>query len=100
MSSFFEVRSYSFLSFFKGDLSAHYHRVLAKANFPTGEKIANLLLNRFTLYPEKAIAEGDIPSNADVLAQSRHVSLDINHPISRAVKASHSPNQTDRSFSV
>ena len=51
-----------------GDLSDRYQRAMSKANFQTREKLANLLIDRVTLHPEKAIMEGNIPiSNDDAL---------------------------------
>lgn len=53
-----------------GDVSARYRRVMAKADFSTREKLINLLINSVTLYPNKAIIEGNIPiPQGDVLSQ-------------------------------
>jgi hypothetical protein len=54
-----------------GDVSARYRRVIAKADFATKEKLANLLINSVTLYPKKAVVEGNIPViQTDVLNPS------------------------------
>jgi len=54
-----------------GDVSARYRHVMAKANFATKEKLANLLINSVTLYPKKAVVEGNIPViQTDVLNPS------------------------------
>lgn len=52
------------------DLSAIYKRAMYKADFVTKEKIANLLINRVKLFPEKAIIEGVIPIDKDALNRS------------------------------
>src|SRR5258706_473627 len=44
-----------------GDVSARFKRVMAKANFKTREKLANLLINSVTLLTDKAIVKGNIP---------------------------------------
>lgn len=46
------------------DLSAQYQRVMRKADNPTKEKLANLLINRVKLFPDKAVVEGIIPVDA------------------------------------
>ena len=52
-----------------GDVSARFQRVMAKADFPTREKIVNLLVNSVTLHPNKAIVKGNIPiDKLDALA--------------------------------
>lgn len=43
-----------------GDVSARYHRVMAKADFATKEKLANLLINSVTLFPGRAVVESSI----------------------------------------
>ncbi len=57
-----------------GDLSERYQRVMEKADFQTREKIANLLINRVALYPDKARVEGNIPFHPDALVPSNHAS--------------------------
>jgi site-specific DNA recombinase len=57
-----------------GDLSERYQRVMGKADFQTREKIANLLINRVALYPDKARVEGNIPFHPDALVPSNHAS--------------------------
>ena len=57
-----------------GDLSERYQRVMAKADFQTREKIANLLINRVALYANKARVEGNIPFHPDALITSNHAS--------------------------
>lgn len=52
-----------------GDLSARFQHVMAKADFPTREKLVNLLVDSVTLWPDKAIVSGNIPvTNTDVLS--------------------------------
>ena len=52
-----------------GDVSARFQRVMSKADFPTREKLVNLLVNSVTLWPDKAIVAGNIPvTNLDVLS--------------------------------
>ena len=54
-----------------GDVSARYHRVMAKADFEKKQKIANLLVNSVTLFPNRAVVEGIIPvSSVDALIPS------------------------------
>ena len=43
------------------DLSARYQRVMAQADFKTKTKLANLLINRVSLYQDRAIVKGNIP---------------------------------------
>lgn len=52
------------------DLSAVYKRAMSKADFATKAKIANLLIKRVKLFPDKAIVEGFIPIDPDALAKS------------------------------
>jgi site-specific DNA recombinase len=52
------------------DLSSVYKRAMNKADFPTKAKIANLLIKRVKLFPEKAIVEGYIPIDLDALSNS------------------------------
>jgi site-specific DNA recombinase len=67
-----------------GDISARYHRVMAKADFATREKLVNLLVNSVKLYPNKAIVEGIIPvSSFDALVPSNHNSMGIKNRSSR-----------------
>jgi len=44
-----------------GDVSARYQRVMAKADFPTREKIVNRLVSSVTLMTNKAVVRGNIP---------------------------------------
>jgi site-specific DNA recombinase len=44
-----------------GDVSARYHRVMANADFVTREKLVNLLVNSVSLYPNRAVVQGNIP---------------------------------------
>ena len=54
-----------------GDVSARYHRVMAKAGFEKKQKIVNLLVNSVTLFPNRAVVEGIIPvSSVDALIPS------------------------------
>lgn len=54
-----------------GDVSARFSRVMAKADFQTREKLANLLINSVTLYTDKAIVKGNVPViRGDVLNPS------------------------------
>lgn len=46
------------------DLSAEYQRLMKKADKQTKEKLANLLINRVKLFPDKAVVEGIIPVDA------------------------------------
>ncbi len=48
-----------------GDVSNRFQRVMAKADFPTREKLANLLINSVTLYQNKAVVSGNIPVSSD-----------------------------------
>ena len=51
-----------------GDVSARFQRAMAKADFPTREKLVNLLVNSVTLMTDKAIVKGNIPvTKMDVL---------------------------------
>lgn len=45
-------------------LSADYKRVMHKADKQTKVKIANLLINRVKLFPDKAVVEGIVPVDA------------------------------------
>jgi site-specific DNA recombinase len=54
-----------------GDVSARYHRVMAKADFEKKQKITNLLVNSVTLFPNRAVVAGIIPvSSVDALIPS------------------------------
>jgi len=54
-----------------GDVSARFQRAMAKADFTTREKLANLLVNSVTLYTDKAVVKGNIPiMRGDVLNPS------------------------------
>jgi len=44
-----------------GDVSDRFQRVMAKADFETREKLANLLINSVALHADKAIVKGNIP---------------------------------------
>jgi len=44
-----------------GDVSARFNRAMAHADFAKREKLVNLLVNSVTLYPNKAVVEGNIP---------------------------------------
>jgi site-specific DNA recombinase len=56
-----------------GDVSARFKRTMAKADFCTREKLINNLVNSITLFPEKAIVEGNIPvTNLDVLTNASY----------------------------
>ncbi len=56
------------------DLSAIYKRAMSKADASTKQTIANLLINRVKLYPQKAVVEGIIPLDRDALIPSKHAS--------------------------
>lgn len=56
------------------DLSAIYKRAMSKADAATKQTIANLLINRVKLYPNKAVVEGIIPLDRDALVPSKHAS--------------------------
>ena len=43
-----------------GDISDRFKRVMENADFSTREKLVNLLVNKITLYPEKAIVNGNV----------------------------------------
>ncbi len=43
---------------------------MSKADFATRESIANLIINRVKLYPNKAIIEGIVPVVPDVLSSA------------------------------
>ncbi len=52
-----------------GDVSARFSRAMARADFTKREKLVNLLVNSVTLYPNKALVEGNIPViQGDVLS--------------------------------
>ncbi len=54
-----------------GDVSTRFSRAMAHADFSKREKLVNLLINSVTLYPNKAVVEGNIPViQGDVLSQS------------------------------
>ena len=54
-----------------GDVSARFQRIVAKADFATREKFANLLINSVILHKDKAIVKGNIPvTKTDVLNPS------------------------------
>ncbi len=52
------------------DLSAVYRHAMARADFSTRESIANLIINRVKLYPDKAVVEGIVPIVPDVLSSA------------------------------
>jgi site-specific DNA recombinase len=56
------------------DLSAVYKRAMSKADFVTRAKIANLLINRVKLYPDRAVVEGNIPVGDYALRTSSYAS--------------------------
>ena len=54
-----------------GDVSTRFSRSMANATFETRQKLANLLINSVTLYPDKAVVQGNIPiTNIDALSTS------------------------------
>ena len=54
-----------------GDISAHFQRAMAKADFATREEIVNLLVQSVALYKQKAVVKGFIPmTTADALAKT------------------------------
>jgi len=53
-----------------GDIGERYKRIMANADHQTREKLANLLINRVVLYPDKARVEGNIPIVNDVLSSA------------------------------
>lgn len=58
-----------------GDVSARFKRIMAKTDFATREKLANLLVNSVTLFPDKARIEGNIPvTKLDVLTRADKLS--------------------------
>jgi hypothetical protein len=62
-----------------GDISARYHKVMVKADFPTREKLVNILVNSVKLFPSKAVVEGIIPvTSVDALVPSNRVSKKTN----------------------
>jgi site-specific DNA recombinase len=61
------------------DLSAAYRRAMSQADFATRESIANLVINRVKLYPDKAVVEGIVPVLPDVLS-SAHRCAPLEHP--------------------
>ena len=44
-----------------GDISARFHRAMAKADFATRKKITNLLVHSVVLHEKKAAVKGYIP---------------------------------------
>jgi len=44
-----------------GNVSARFQRAMSKADFPTREKLVNLLVNSVTLYTHKTVVKGNIP---------------------------------------
>jgi site-specific DNA recombinase len=44
-----------------GDVSTHFERVIAKADFAAREKLVNLLIQSAALYKEKVVVKGKIP---------------------------------------
>jgi len=56
------------------DLSVIYKRAMSKADFATKAKIANLLIDRVKLYPDRAIVEGAIPIDHYALEPAKHAS--------------------------
>ena len=58
-----------------GDVSARFQRVMAKTDFATREKLANLLINSVTLHKDRAIVKGNIPMiETDVLRPATQMS--------------------------
>jgi site-specific DNA recombinase len=56
-----------------GHVSAQFQRVMAKTDFATREKMANLIINSVTLHTDKAIVRGKIPViKSDALNPSKH----------------------------
>jgi site-specific DNA recombinase len=55
-----------------GDVSARFQRVIANADFETRTKLANLLINSVTLYPDRAIVAGNIPVTKTDALVPRH----------------------------
>jgi len=54
-----------------GDVSARFSRAMANAAFDKRQKLASLLINSVTLYPDKAVVQGNIPiANFDALNSS------------------------------
>jgi len=54
-----------------GDVSARFGRAMANATFEKRQKLANLLVNSVTLYPGRAVVQGNIPiDNIDALSTS------------------------------
>ena len=49
-----------------------YRRAMGQADFAARKNIANLLINRVKLYPDKAIVEGVVPVVPDVLSSAQH----------------------------
>lgn len=56
------------------DLSAVYKRAMSEADASSKQTIANLLINRVKLYPNKAVVEGIIPLDNYALVPSKHAS--------------------------
>ena len=44
-----------------GNVSARFQRAMSKADFPTREKLVNLLVSSVTLHTHKAVVKGNIP---------------------------------------
>lgn len=58
-----------------GDVSARFHRVMAKADFAKRQQLLNLLVDAVALHPRKAVITGKIPVNAlDALNPRRYAS--------------------------
>jgi len=54
-----------------GDVSARFNRAMTNATFDKRQKLANLLVNSVTLFPGRAVVQGNIPvTNIDVLSTS------------------------------
>jgi site-specific DNA recombinase len=54
-----------------GDVSARFSRAMANAAFDKRQKLANLLINLVTLFPGRAVVQGNIPvTNIDALSSS------------------------------
>ncbi len=75
------------------DLSAVYKRAMSKADAATKQTIANLLINRVKLFPEKAVVEGIIPLDNYALVPSKHAAP--LHSLLSIRAASRSPCQSE-----
>ena len=66
---------------------------MSKADFATKAKIANLLIKRVNLFPDKAIVEGFIPIDPDALNKShRKVPIAL-PPLLRGVRPGNLPHK-------